>query len=115
VERNPARAELERAHGYDTKHAMHLVRLMRMGLEALQEGELQVRRPDAAELAAIRVGALTFEAVENLARDLEARMHQAAGCTTLPDEVDPEWVDALALELMLGRRAQEPGAQGEPG
>jgi predicted nucleotidyltransferase len=26
--RNPKRAALERAHGYDTKHAMHLVRLM---------------------------------------------------------------------------------------
>ena len=30
-ERNPARAKLESAHGYDTKHALHLVRLLRMG------------------------------------------------------------------------------------
>jgi hypothetical protein len=45
--RNPARAALERSHGYDTKHAMHLIRLMRMGLEALQTGELRVRRDDA--------------------------------------------------------------------
>ena len=37
--RNPARAELERQHGYDTKHAMHLIRLMRMGLEVLETGE----------------------------------------------------------------------------
>ena len=42
--RNPARAELERQHGYDTKHAMHLIRLMRMGLEVLETGDLGVRR-----------------------------------------------------------------------
>ena len=34
--RNPTRAELEPQHGYDTKHAMHLIRLMRMGLEVLE-------------------------------------------------------------------------------
>jgi predicted nucleotidyltransferase len=48
--RNPARAELERTHGYDTKHAMHLIRLMRMGLEVLKTGELRVRRDDAEQL-----------------------------------------------------------------
>lgn len=53
VQRNPARAEFERSHGYDTKHAMHLIRLMRMGLEVLQTGELRVRRDDAEQLSAI--------------------------------------------------------------
>ena len=47
-ERNPQRAELEAKFGYDTKHAMHLVRLMRMGREILQGGVI-VRRPDAKE------------------------------------------------------------------
>src|SRR5690606_27726004 len=59
--RNPARAELERQHGYDTKHAMHLIRLMRMGLEVLESGDLRVRRDDADELSAIRDGAMSFD------------------------------------------------------
>lgn len=103
--RNPRRAELERAHGYDTKHAMHLVRLMRMGLEALERGELAVRRADADELAAIREGAVTFEALRGMAEDLRQRMLQAAENCTLPEEVDPAWVDAIALRIMTAEPA----------
>ena len=57
--RNEARSELEHQHGYDTKHAMHLVRLMRMGVEALRDGEIVVKRPDAQELLDIRHGSMT--------------------------------------------------------
>src|SRR6185436_3832728 len=70
-QRNPTRAELEREHGYDTKHAMHLVRLMRMGLEILERGELLVRRDDAAELVKIREGALPFDDLLATAAQLE--------------------------------------------
>jgi hypothetical protein len=104
-ERNPARAELEREHGYDTKHAMHLVRLMRMGLEVLERGELLVRRHDAAELIAIRDGALPFDGLLATAARLEADMQSAAARTALPDDVDHEQVDRLALQLMLEVRA----------
>jgi predicted nucleotidyltransferase len=101
-ERNPARAELEREHGYDTKHAMHLIRLMRMGLQALERGDLSVRREDAAELVAIRLGALSFEALLSLAEGLEGAMKRALATTLVPDDVDRDAVDRLALGLMLG-------------
>lgn len=55
--RNEARHELEVNFGYDTKHAMHLVRLMRMAEEILTTGEVLVKRPDAKELLDIRGGA----------------------------------------------------------
>ena len=103
--RNPARAELERTHGYDTKHAMHLVRLMRMGLEALEHGDLVVRRPDASELVAIRDGALTFDALLEQAEDLRRRMLEAADRSTLPEQVDDAWADATALRLMTSATA----------
>lgn len=99
-QRNPARAELERLHGYDTKHAMHLVRLMHTGVEILEHGELRVRRPDAEELAAIRGGALPFEALRVRTDALRERMQAAARGTTLPADLDRAWLDALALELM---------------
>lgn len=104
TERNPARAELERRHGYDTKHAMHLVRMMRTGLEVLETGALVVRRPDAAELNEIRDGSLPFEALLATARALEERMRDAAARSTLPADVDPAFVDGLALELIRGSR-----------
>ena len=99
--RNPVRAALEKRFGYDTKHAAHLVRLMRMGLEALETGELRVRREDAEELRAIREGALSFEALLTSADGLKDAIKTAAERTALPPDIDPEEVDRLAAELML--------------
>jgi hypothetical protein len=98
--RNRARAELEREHGYDTKHAMHLIRLMRMGVEVLESGELLVRRPDAAELNAIRDGAMSFDELLSAAIELQAAMERAAATAKLPDDVDRAYVDQLALRFM---------------
>lgn len=55
-ERNEKRSELEELHGYDTKHAMHIVRLLRMGEEVLRDGVVNVKRLDAQELLDIRAG-----------------------------------------------------------
>ena len=98
--RNPARAELERKHGYDTKHAMHLIRLMRMGLEALQTGDLRVRRDDADELSAIRDGALSFDELLASATALQESMETAAATTRLPGDIDHDGVDALFAGLL---------------
>ncbi|MES1183994.1 MAG: nucleotidyltransferase domain-containing protein [Myxococcales bacterium] len=100
AQRNPARAELERSHGYDTKHAMHLIRLMRMGLEVLQTGDLRVRRDDAEELSAIRDGALSFEELLAMAAGLQRLMEAAAPNAQLPTDVDYERVDGLLIELL---------------
>lgn len=100
-ERNSARSELERLHGYDTKHAGHLIRLMRMGLEVLKEGELHVRREDAEELLAIRDGSLSFEELLSAAATLEEEMAKAVLVSELPGHIDREFVDDLACRLMI--------------
>lgn len=69
--RNVYRSELEEQFGYDTKHAAHLVRLLRMGAEALETGKLQVLRPDAQELLSIRHGAWTYEEVVEYAEYMD--------------------------------------------
>ncbi|MEE9311742.1 MAG: nucleotidyltransferase domain-containing protein [Planctomycetota bacterium] len=96
--RNPARAKLEAEHGYDTKHAMHLIRLMRMGLEAIRDGELRVRRPDAAELLEIRDGALSYDKLIEQTDELK----QNIDCTEcrLPEDIDRRQVDELVLSLI---------------
>jgi uncharacterized protein len=99
-ERNPKRAALEAAHGYDTKHGMHLIRLLRMGLEILRDGEVRVRRPDAAELIAIRAGELGYDELLEQARALEQGMRAALGTTSLPREVDEGAIDELLFELL---------------
>ena len=73
--RNVVRGEFEEQFGYDTKHAMHLVRLLRMGVEILRDGEVVVKRPDAEELLEIRNGAWSYDQVVQYAaqKDREVR------------------------------------------
>lgn len=97
--RNPKRAELERHHGYDTKHAMHLVRLLRMAREILARGEVLVRRPDAAELKAIREGALSFDELLAEAERMGGELAGLARVSPLPAEPDEERLDALCAGL----------------
>ena len=100
-ERNPARAALEAKHGYDTKHGMHLIRLLRMGVEILASGDLRVRRDDAEELLAIRAGALDYDALLEQADALEQAMRDALPSTPLPVEVDEPALDRLLVELIV--------------
>lgn len=74
--RNEIRSELEEQFGYDTKHAMHLVRLLRMGYEALTTGELIVRRPDAEELLDIRRGKWTYEEIVTYAEEMDLMVRE---------------------------------------
>ena len=73
-ERNPARRALEVACGYDSKHASHLVRLMRMGYEIMTEGKVIVKRPDAEELLDVKNGKWTFERVMAYKDEMQAKL-----------------------------------------
>ncbi|MGF1466856.1 MAG: DNA polymerase beta superfamily protein [Sandaracinaceae bacterium] len=99
--RNPTRAALEAAHGYDTKHAMHLVRLCRMAVEILEDGEVRVRRDhDRDELLAVRDGRWAYEELIAQAEALKARIADAKATSTLPDEPDAVELSALSVELI---------------
>lgn len=98
--RNPARAALEEKYGYDTKHGMHLVRLMRMGLEIMSTGKVIVKRPDAKELLEIRAGAWSYEQLLEFAADMEKRIEVAASLSSLPRAPDREALDALCIALV---------------
>jgi len=97
--RNPARAALEERYGYDTKHGMHLVRLMRMGYEILLTGKVLVKRPDAEELLSIRAGAWSYEQLIDFATGMEKSIEVAAGLSSLPRAPDREALDRLCVSL----------------
>ncbi len=99
AERNPARRELEVKSGYDTKHASHLVRLMRMGYEILTEGKVIVKRPDREELLAIKNGLWEYEKVMEYADEMQKKLDEAYLVTKLPKSVDFEKVNALYHQL----------------
>ena len=101
--RNEVRAELEAHHGYDTKHAAHLVRLMRMCREILTEGVVRVRRPDAEELLAIRRGAWTYDQLIEFAEreDAELEAVYREGKSPLPREPDRVYLDRQCRSIIM--------------
>jgi uncharacterized protein len=101
--RNPTRAGMEQRSGFDFKHAMHCIRLLRSGLEILQSGEVVVDRQDAGdadELTAILHGDLTYEQVTKISDDLVAKLDRAYDTSNLPHHPDLPAIDRLCIELV---------------
>jgi len=98
--RNKTRSELEEHFGYDTKHAMHLVRLLRMAKEILTEGVVHVKRPDAKELLAIRNGKWNYDELiewsENMDNDIRTKYYPQ---TDLQKSVDLSWASELVRDI----------------
>jgi predicted nucleotidyltransferase len=99
-ERNPARAALEEKFGYDTKHALHLVRLLRMALEILTSGEVIVRRPDREELLAVKQGAWKFDDLIDYAERTQQQVQQARAASPLPELPDKAELNLLCSEII---------------
>lgn len=97
--RNEVRSETEREFGYDTKNAMHVVRLLRMAEEALSTGEVNILRPDAEELLAIRRGSMTYEELLEYSRHMDDRIKTLTKTTCLPIKVDYAILAPLWKEL----------------
>ncbi|MCK6505398.1 nucleotidyltransferase domain-containing protein [Myxococcota bacterium] len=104
VGRNPARSALEARHGYDTKHGAHLVRLLRMGREILEQGRVRVWRGDldGEELRAIRAGAWPYEALLAWAQEADAELDALLreGRAVVPARPDLGALDAACAELV---------------
>ena len=98
--RNPRRSALEAKFGYDTKHALHLIRLLRMGLEIVATGHVHVRRDDRDDLLGIRAGALSYDDLVARAELLGEQVHEAAATSRLPAEPDQAALDTLCAELV---------------
>src|SRR3990167_2424598 len=108
-ERNPARAELEAKFGMDTKHGMHLVRLMRMCKEILEGQGVLVKRPDRNELLAIRRGEWSYDRIVEEAERLDTECDVARATSALPTEPDRSSLDAFVVSLtqrFVGSRVQ---------
>lgn len=95
--RNKARAELEQKYGYDTKHAAHLVRLIRMCIEILETGVINVDRTgiDAEELKEIRYGSWEYDKLEEYANDMDKRADELYKTSTLKRSPDMAKIKAL--------------------
>jgi hypothetical protein len=101
--RNPARAEMERKSGYDLKHGMHCIRLLRSGLEILKTGDLIVDRNqagDADDLKAILRGEYSYERLMKMADDLMQEMEIVYQQSSLPHSPNHKQISELCMELV---------------
>lgn len=98
--RNEVRAALEASFGFDTKHGMHLVRLMRMCEEILTTGEVKVARPDAAELLEIRLGAWSYDKLIAWATEQDAKLLALTKVSKLPKKPNVNKLDGFCRYLI---------------
>jgi predicted nucleotidyltransferase len=101
AQRNPKRAALEAKYGYDSKHASHLVRLMRMCREILTTGQVIVkRRADRDELLAIKQGAWKYEDLIVWAEQQDSELAALEKSSLLPHGPDRDRLDQLCIEIV---------------
>lgn len=89
------RPELVAVHGYDTKFAMHALRLGVQGVELLTTGRITLPVPesDRAYLRSIRRGEVPLPEVIAAIDDAEQQLIRLRTSSDLPPEPDRSWVD----------------------
>ncbi len=90
------RPELVAVHGYDTKFAMHALRLGVQGVEFLSTGRisLPIPEPDLGYLRAVRRGDVELaEVVVDAVSKAETRLEQLREGASVPEQPDRRWVD----------------------
>lgn len=100
---NAVRAALEEKHGYDSKHAGHAVRLLRMGKEILTEGKVEIYRSDREELLGIRNGSMSYQGIldytSSLVKELDLIMDNKS--FVIPANPRHDEINALCQNIVL--------------
>jgi uncharacterized protein len=100
-QKNIHRAALEEAHGYDTKYAMHVIRLYLEAKEYMETGKITLPNPRVELLVAIRRGKYKLSEIEAMGKELQAETYSAQLKSPLPDAVNQEAVTRLVTGAYL--------------
>ena len=109
--RGKGRQELVARYGYDTKFAMHTIRLLESARDFWLTGELEVRRPNREFLISIREGAFkTYTDFKAFAEDLieKVRIIEQTQKSPLPDEPDIPSINRLVRDIHLSYWSRHP-------
>ena len=101
------RKKLVEAHGYDTKNASHLIRLLKTGIEFLSTSTLNVMREDNTYLVDIKNGKYPVEYIKDEATRLFKLAELALVNSKLPDKVDKDKAEKLLVGIMKDYFARE--------
>jgi hypothetical protein len=106
--------ELSAKHGYDTKYAMHALRIGHQGIELLTTGRitLPVPEPERSQLRAVRSGSVALgDVLERLDR-VTAELAEACATPGLPERSDVAAVDRFVVDAY--RRSWDAGSYEQP-
>lgn len=85
--------------GYDAKNMMHTIRLLQVAKEILQQGSLEVKRPNREELLSIKSGDYQYEELLAMAKTLMGEIEEAAPQSTLPELPDTQRAEAALVQI----------------
>jgi predicted nucleotidyltransferase len=91
----------EDAKGYDTKAAMHMIRLMGECLELLRDGRITYPRPEAELLLEIREGKWEFDDVVAWYNTLEGLVLAAEMTSGLPQKINRALVSEIVSDAYM--------------
>jgi predicted nucleotidyltransferase len=86
--------------GYDTKNAAHLIRLLRMGIEFMNDGQMYVERHDAKQLLEIKRGEWSLDRVKDESTRLFALADEAYLKSRLPAAPDAKKIGELCTHII---------------
>jgi hypothetical protein len=94
------RPELVEAHGFDTKYAMHALRLGYQGLELLESGMVTLPMPEPARSSVmpVRLGERSFDDAIGEIEEVERRLEAALERTSLPGQPDEDAVNTFLVD-----------------
>jgi predicted nucleotidyltransferase len=98
------RPELEVKFGFDTKYAMHIVRLAFQGVELLSTGKLSLPMPESARsfTFAVRSGEVPLNDVLTKVGELERELKDLASSSSiLPTKPDRDYVEDWMVKTYL--------------
>ena len=99
--RNETRHQLEKDFGFDTKHGMHALRLLKMGCEILATHEVQVKRQDRELLLDIRNGKYNYDWIIQTAEKYDKELlEECYKKSTLRNSVDKKLVVDILKEIL---------------
>ena len=103
------RRELVEQFGYDTKYAMHMLRLGHQGVEFLETGilSLPMREPVRGHLMDVRRGRSNLADVLGECTELELRLTTLLDSSPLPSEPDVRRVERFVMDAYAARWAAE--------
>ena len=100
-QKNIHRAELERQHGFDTKYAMHVIRLYLEAKEYMESGKISLPNPRVDLLVAIRRGQYRLPELEEMGKVLQAEALAAQQRSPLPEDVNLDSISKLVTQTYM--------------